>query len=787
MSHVEMRRLDLNSEASLMNTTRIITIATAAFLVLLPTTHGAESISVLLQKAIYAEETEGNLDAAIKIYESITKGADANRSLVAQALYRLGLCELKRGKREDAEAAFRKIIGQLPDQSELVAKARERLADLGKSVSSLTVRQLWSGGASADSVSFDGRYLAFTDTRTGNVAVRDINKGQNRLLTDVGAEDKGMVDNCVLSHDAKEIAYGWDQYKSNSFSSSLLIVDVEKAVSRVLVEPQTNRWIWPSDWSPNGKWIACIDIQWQQGYMPETWPATNSHAWISLISTVDGSIGKRTPLPAMPWGGAANACFSGDGRYLAFNLPRNSNAGGRIQPTNDIVILDTETGVRKTAVQYLAHEKFIGWAPGREELLFTSDRGGTTGLWLQRLNGDETKPKLLKADVNDMDAIGITRDGALFYNLSTGPLKEYYLVSVDFAAGKIAASPKLLRTTLIRSPISSLGDKLIGTGNGRFLYFRSEEKEPAAYVLDLDSGQPREIPNSRSWANRIGWWWRSSDFKSLFVALYGPEDDGGMYQIGIENGDTRAFALRRRGVDPIFSWNPVQFRAYPDFVAYGRHYVDSDRFVLVKHDLASGQELEYAIPGLVELPRGGKNRNGGVLKPDGRTFFFNRKKPSGGHVLVWHDLIAGTQKELLTATSPIGTIADENDPKPWNLFVTSDERNRLIFRLFALEGSEMREKHHVTIPEGFEYRGQHWGEPHLILIKPSKRGQNAPAELWTMSLRTAELKSVGVSVTSEEYWGLAEDAKRFVVQTITPGSREVWVMENFLPPLASGE
>ena len=65
----------------------------------------AESLSVLLQKGIFAEETEGNLDAAIKIYEGIVKDGEANRSVAAQAQYRLGVCLVKKGKHDEAEAA----------------------------------------------------------------------------------------------------------------------------------------------------------------------------------------------------------------------------------------------------------------------------------------------------------------------------------------------------------------------------------------------------------------------------------------------------------------------------------------------------------------------------------------------------------------------------------------------------------------------------------------------------------------------------------------------------------
>lgn len=74
----------------------------------------AESLSVLLQKGILAEETEGNLEAAIKIYEGIFKEGEANRSLVAQAQYRLGVFQLKKGKKDHAVSTFRNLMNNFP-------------------------------------------------------------------------------------------------------------------------------------------------------------------------------------------------------------------------------------------------------------------------------------------------------------------------------------------------------------------------------------------------------------------------------------------------------------------------------------------------------------------------------------------------------------------------------------------------------------------------------------------------------------------------------------------------
>ncbi len=51
----------------------------------------AKSAAELLREGLYAEEVEGNLDAAIGIYQQIVLDTTAPKNLVAQALYRQGM------------------------------------------------------------------------------------------------------------------------------------------------------------------------------------------------------------------------------------------------------------------------------------------------------------------------------------------------------------------------------------------------------------------------------------------------------------------------------------------------------------------------------------------------------------------------------------------------------------------------------------------------------------------------------------------------------------------------
>jgi hypothetical protein len=220
-------------------------------------TPAAESLSVLLQKGIFAEETEGNLDAAIKIYEGIVKEGDANRSLVAQALYRLAVCRVKKGEKEQGGTAFRALLQRFPDQKELAAKAREQLGELGQSPAVGLVRQLAvPHTGSFDSVSADGQYLSYIDWSTGDVALWETKTGRDRRITNKGSWDNAdFAQSSLISPEGKQIVYSWWNHQAGGYE--LRVAAIESPQPRV-VYAETQYWCDPKDWSPDGKQFAAV-------------------------------------------------------------------------------------------------------------------------------------------------------------------------------------------------------------------------------------------------------------------------------------------------------------------------------------------------------------------------------------------------------------------------------------------------------------------------------------------------------------------------------------------------
>jgi tetratricopeptide (TPR) repeat protein len=115
-----------------METFKNIKIIFFLIVALIATTALAKSASTLLQEGLYAEEVDGNLDAAIRIYAQIIKDDSAQRSHVAQALYRQGMCYMKKQQEQQAKLAFEKLVAEYSDQTNIVNKAKPLLQELSE-------------------------------------------------------------------------------------------------------------------------------------------------------------------------------------------------------------------------------------------------------------------------------------------------------------------------------------------------------------------------------------------------------------------------------------------------------------------------------------------------------------------------------------------------------------------------------------------------------------------------------------------------------------------------------
>jgi tetratricopeptide (TPR) repeat protein len=80
-----------------------------------------------LRKAIVEEEVNQNLDKAIQAYQSILAQYDEERKSAATALFHMADCYRKQGKKDQAIAAYRRVVQEFADQARLADTSRTYL------------------------------------------------------------------------------------------------------------------------------------------------------------------------------------------------------------------------------------------------------------------------------------------------------------------------------------------------------------------------------------------------------------------------------------------------------------------------------------------------------------------------------------------------------------------------------------------------------------------------------------------------------------------------------------
>lgn len=718
----------------------------------------AESVSLLLQKGIFAEETEGNLDAAIKIYQEIVAEAQANRTLIAQAQFRLASCLLKKGQRTEAATAFREIVDHHAAEPALVAKARSHLAELGQAGPGVLVKQIWAASeAGIEPASLrpspDGRYVAWYDQQGGDLELRDLQTGLNRKLTHRGHNSLESAGQSAFSRDGRQIACSW---LPNFFSETveLRIINVEDASQRVLCA-QTNRAFLAEDWSPDGRSIVVVATTSSQEPFKYN---------ISLISTMDGS---ERPIQSVTGTYPGRIRFSPDGRYLAYNtalyIPHH---------TNDIVIAELETGAQRVVSQRGLDEQFVDWAPGTNRILFTSNRRGSVDLWTAGIiNGQaDGQLALAKADVGDIVPRGMSRDGTLFYSTSVA-MQDLHTATLNLESGQLLAGPRLVQV-----PTTGWNDKPVVSQDGTFLFFRCQHRVPRAFRLNLDTWEPMELTNSAAWSGRIWRWFPGPDSSTLLLSLYASlAESQGYYLLNVHTGARKPIAL---STDDLFylpiAAGPFDGKTVHLFRRYGSHQ-NPKRLTLVRYDLSSGRETENEAPA---GPESGNPWQGPWLRPDLKTVFYNRKQATNdSYALVGRHLETGQEKEYFVSRKKVFFMI--NDAGDQVALSYEDDQNRHVAKFFSFATKELRETFTATAPEGFKPIWHLWKSPSVMLEKSRDEGTRAAREVWILSARTGELKRTGLTLAAHQTLGhLHEDRGRLLLRTVAPACQELWAMEN---------
>ena len=657
---------------------------------------------VLFERAKFTMETKGDLEGAIELFEKIIVEYPEDRPVVAKALLHIGMCYEKLGLKV-AQNAYQRIVSEFADQIEVLNEARARLAAL-KLVSpaepeGIVVRQVWAG-SDVDYLgapSPDGRYLSFVDWKTGDLAIREIETGENRHLTNKGSwnESNEFALFSKWSPDSKQVVYVW-QYKDSMFD--LRVVGLDGSKPRILYQNEEVQFVYPYDSSPDGKHIlACFSRK----------AGTNQ---IVLISIADGSVRvlKTVVENFLP----DNMIFSPDSRYIVYDSPQNEDS-----PERDIYLLLTDGSLEIPLVEHPANDFLLGWAPDGKNILFASNRTGTQDAWIIPFSDGKTQgdPELIKRDIGGIIPLGFTQEGSYYYALQTG-MRDVYIAMLDLKQGKLLTPPKKVSQRYIGSNVSP-----DWSPDGKYLAYVSDRSHMSGIadsrVLCIRSdktGKERQLSLKMSSFQQPRW---SFDGRSIFIYGREKQQRQKIYQIDAQTGDfiPTSQYMPKKWLRSIRFLNEKE-------IFYMHYNLNNKLFRILLRNLETGKEKELYKTSFSTRPT--KYRRQLALSTDGRWLAFIE-----GSFLKVMPAAGGEPRDLFKLKESEGITA---------LAWTADSREVLIARSLSSAQDQKCELWRIPV-EGGEPQSLGLAMDRLLHLCVHPDGQriaftagNASAEIWVM-------------------------------------------------------
>jgi Tol biopolymer transport system component len=473
---LEEDTMSVNTNKQTLWTTALILIAA-----LLPATlmlaQRNESPEAMLQRAIQKEMVDGDLPAAIDIYEKVV-ASGASSAVKAQALLNMGRSYEHMGDAE-ARKVYERVVRDYDGQTEATARARLNALGVETPAGAVSDRGLTQipGSVFFTGISRDGRYIY-----RGYGRVYDQLTGEERSV-DISTD---RIWDAAFSADGRQIAYELFRDGDGSSAAEIRTTSLQApkgTPGKVLFRNEEFAGARPFGWSPDGREVFAVLTH------------KDRTEKITAIST-NGSV---RAIKSLEWRWPTGLSVSPDGRYLVYDAPLEKESSDR-----DIFLLATDGSTEIPLVTGAGRDAEPIWTPDGNAVVFTSDRDAQPGIWMMEVAGGKPlgMPVKLRAGEGQRP-IGLTPDGALYFVTGKPALSTIYTRQVDLEAGTRSSEVPIGPG---RGPVSYSPDgKRIAFVRDRSLIgtYPYNVSSQALIIRSLASGEEREIPTA--WVGKHRW------------------------------------------------------------------------------------------------------------------------------------------------------------------------------------------------------------------------------------------------------------------------------------------
>jgi len=687
---------------------------------------GQQTPGEILQSALYKQQVEGDLEGAVTILEGLVEDFGQHREIAARALVQLGLAHETLGSTE-AQRAYQRIVSDYPDQQEQVAVARTRLAALVRPAA---------------------------PTNPSGIVVRQVWTGP-----DVDVTGGPSLDGRYLSYVDWET--GGDLAIRDLFTGEKRRLTSrapgESAFySRISPDGQHVAYVWVDQENPYHLRVTSIDdvrngveprvlVRNTRGYMefgdwsPDGQSLLANIRGIDLISVSDGTM---TTLKTLNWG-RPQPRFSPDGRWIVYHVRPQQDS-----PDRDIFVLAADGSRETPLVEHPGDDFVLGWAPDGKRILFASNRSGVLSAWVIAVEDGKPRgaPELVKPDIGNIVPMGFTRTGAFYYGTSTG-MSDVYTATLDPATGRVVTPP-----APVSPQFQGRGSSPAFSPDGQFIAYLSRRRAAASLVAgprvicirSLKTGAEREISTPLLFETNYRLHWSPDGRFLLATGRDVSTGRGGLYRIDVQSGEVAAIVQgSNRGTRPHGVWS-----ADGKAISYSHRPAESQTPITTairRRDVETGQETE-----IYRSATSDAGPNNLALSPDGRWLAF------------------GLGRSYVSSSVLMVMPAAGGEPRELMRLPRAEDRFASSFTSFS---------------------GLEWARDgrHLLFTKTQGGvGSAFESELWRISVEGGEPHKVGLTTQRRGTLAMHPDGRQ-IAFTAGETKREVWVMENLLPPLQAGQ